>query len=430
MDEFGIMESTHDIPAMSTDELRATVFRPWRFARDMRLGRFDRLHLTRILAPPDVYVMAAKLLPGGRWLVSLEHDTVSDARRLRIYDMSLRGDEIHAVGDLEVHVHRATSYMEVQPKTEFGAQSGALIFLNQWILDDHLGKLQVFSLEVGRDSEPSLVLHKEQATGVDLYEPDTWCRSTGSALVYKRWGKLLIWYWRQDEWAWVTLGDDMRNFLPIALHGDTLLLVDGDQVHQVVSLNLRGLVRRVGVIEDSPPTGVTSSFTVTGRWETFGVGGLRCTRLPATVGPSWLSGTQSWALRYPGLTIVVDVELPADDAAKVTFHRHPGNSDEGNRYWSEGRHRHEFCTVEAEHHLVTLFGNGRLEVLRMNDQGQSVQDAQILPDLDIPPHGYMGRGFACVISGIIGLAWGGDGSFLWTYGGQRYPAEVRLSAMA
>ncbi|KAG8893359.1 hypothetical protein FRC00_010651, partial [Tulasnella sp. 408] len=212
MDDFGIMESTYDIPAMSIGELQATVSRPWRFARDMRLGRFDRLHLTRIPAPPYVYVMAAKLLPGGRWLVSLEFDAVSDVRRLRVYDMSLRGDEIHAVGDLEVHVHRAASYMEVQPKTEFGGQSGALIFLNQWILDNgDLGTLQVFSFEVGRDSEPSLVFHKEQATAVDLYEPDTWCRSTGSAMVYKRWGKLLIWYWRQDEWAWVIFNDDLKK---------------------------------------------------------------------------------------------------------------------------------------------------------------------------------------------------------------------------
>lgn len=201
-------------------------------------------------------------------------------------------------------------------------------------------------------------------------------------------------------------------------------------MHQVVSLNLRGLVRRTGVIEDSPAD-TASSCTVTGRWETSGVGGLRSTRRPATVAPSWLTGTQCWALRYSGITVFVDVELPADDVAKVTFHRYSGNSDVSSRYWSEGRRRHEFCTAEAEHHLVTLFGNGRLEVLRMTDQGQSLQEAQILPTMEIPPRGHsMGRGFACAISGIIGLAWGADGSFLWTYDGQRYPAEVRLSAMA
>ncbi|KAG8892441.1 hypothetical protein FRC01_014170, partial [Tulasnella sp. 417] len=135
MDEFGIMESTYDISAMSTDELRATVFRPWKFAKDMCLGRFDRLHITKILAPANSYVMANKLLPGGRWLVSLEGDAVTNVRRLRVYDMSVRGNEIHAVGDIVVHVHWSTCHMEVRPQTEFGAQSGALIFLHQWRLD-------------------------------------------------------------------------------------------------------------------------------------------------------------------------------------------------------------------------------------------------------------------------------------------------------
>ncbi|KAG8898098.1 hypothetical protein FRC01_011026, partial [Tulasnella sp. 417] len=133
MDDFGIVESTYDISAMDTDELRATVFRPSRFAKDIRLGRFDRLHTTKILAPADSFVAATELLPGGRWLVSLEGDASSDVHSLRVYDMYVQGDEIRAVGDIVVH--SATFYMDVQPQTESGAQSGALIFLHQWIIN-------------------------------------------------------------------------------------------------------------------------------------------------------------------------------------------------------------------------------------------------------------------------------------------------------
>ncbi|KIO28344.1 hypothetical protein M407DRAFT_22403 [Tulasnella calospora MUT 4182] len=429
MDEFGIMESTYDIPAMSTDELRETVFRPSRFAKDVRIGRFNRLRITKISAPANLYVMAAKLLPGGRWLVSLEGDALSGVRRLRVYDMSLKCNEIHAVGDIVVNVSWATCYMEVRPQTPVGAQSGALIFLHQWISDtDEVGKLQVFSFEAERGSRPSLVLHKEQLTAVDLYDPDTWSRSTGSTLVCKRFNRLLIWYWREGEWAWISLNGDMNNFLPIALHSDVLLLIDED-ARQVVSLNLRGLARRAGVIED-PQQGVPRSCPVaTTRLEIPGVAGLRRTHEPATTGQSWLTGTQCWALRYPGITVFVDVEFPADDDAKVSFHRYPGKFDKDSYYWSEGRHRYEFCTAETEHHLVTLFAKGRLEVLGISDQGQTLEDAQLLPPSDIPSHGVPGRVFACAISGIIGLAWGEDGFFLWTYGGQRYPGEVRLLSL-
>ncbi|KAG8898690.1 hypothetical protein FRC01_010808 [Tulasnella sp. 417] len=107
MDDSGIVESTYDISTMDTDELRATVFRPSRFAKDIRLGRFDRLHITKILAPADSFVVATKLLPGGRWLVSLEGDASSYVHSLRVYDMYVRGDEIRAVGDIVVQVHSA-----------------------------------------------------------------------------------------------------------------------------------------------------------------------------------------------------------------------------------------------------------------------------------------------------------------------------------
>ncbi|KAG8905118.1 hypothetical protein FRC01_008471 [Tulasnella sp. 417] len=134
MAEFGIMESTYDVSAMTADELRATVFRPWRFAKDLRLGNFDRLHITKIVAPADVRIVANKLLPGGRWLVSLETSPIPDVYRLRVYDMHIRGNEIHSVAEnIVVYAQWASCYMDVRPQTEFGAQPGALIFLNTWI---------------------------------------------------------------------------------------------------------------------------------------------------------------------------------------------------------------------------------------------------------------------------------------------------------
>ncbi|KAG8900474.1 hypothetical protein FRC01_010127, partial [Tulasnella sp. 417] len=129
MEEFGIMESTYDVSAMTTDEFRATVFRPWMFAKDMRLGRFDRLHITKILAPPDPVVLASNLLPGERWLVSLETSPIPDEHRLRVYDMHVRGNEIRTVTDIVVYARWASRHMDVRPQTEFGAQPGALIFL-------------------------------------------------------------------------------------------------------------------------------------------------------------------------------------------------------------------------------------------------------------------------------------------------------------